>query len=113
MIISMLALLVGCAPSTDLEDTADTSTEADADTDADTDTDTDADSDADSDADADPQTIALATTTNYSVGALTSFDMGSRNATDPHIVTTSLVEVLTVFGRVGCKFVTAGGETKI
>ena len=82
MIISMLALLVGCAPSTDLEDTADTSTEADADTDADTDTDTDADSDADSDADADPQTIALATTTNYSVGALTSFDMGSRNATD-------------------------------
>lgn len=86
MILSMLALLIGCPPSTDLEDTADTSTEADADTDADADSDADsdadADSDSDSDADADPQTTGLATTTNYSVGALTSFDLGSRTATD-------------------------------
>ncbi|MFT5583003.1 MAG: hypothetical protein ACI9VR_000580 [Cognaticolwellia sp.] len=86
MILSMLALLVGCAPSTDLEDTADTSTEADADTDADTDTDTDtdadSDADSDSDADADPQSTALAATTNYSVGALTTFDLDSRAATD-------------------------------
>ena len=86
MILSMLALLIGCPPSTDLEDTADTSTEGDADTDTDADTDADsdadADSDSDSDADADPQTTGLATTTNYSVGALTSFDLGSRTATD-------------------------------
>ena len=86
MILSMLALLIGCPPSTDLEDTADTSTEGDADTDADSDTDADADADADtdtdSDADADPHSTALATTTNYSVGALTSFDLGSRQSKD-------------------------------
>lgn len=86
MILSMLALLIGCPPSTDLDDTADTSTDSDADTDADADSDTDADadadSDADSDADADPQTTALAATTDYTVGALTSFGLDSRSATD-------------------------------
>ena len=53
MILSMLALLIGCPPSTDLEDTADTSTEGDADTDTDADTDADSDADADSDSDSD------------------------------------------------------------
>ncbi|MED5371295.1 MAG: hypothetical protein VX899_09790 [Myxococcota bacterium] len=77
-----LAVLLGCPPAADLEETGDTE-EADADTDADADADADSDADSDSDADADPEhTMAIATTTDYSVGALTTFALDSRNATD-------------------------------
>jgi hypothetical protein len=105
-LMSLIALL-GCPPSTDVQDTSDTSdTEADADTDADTDTDTDADSDA-------PHSVAIFATSDYSTGALAELNLtdGTLVDTRADIASDAAVSVSggTVYGlgRSGANYVRA------
>ena len=78
---TLLMLLMGCPPSdTAHEDSGHEHSDADTDTDADSDT--DADTDTDTDTDVQGQTMAIMTTTDFSVGALVTADLDTHELTE-------------------------------
>ena len=98
--LASLALLPACDPKVaDDSGTGDSDADADTDTDSDTDADTDTDTDTDTDADADVNYALVATTTDYTVGALATISKDGL-LTDNVAPISSDAAVRAVAGRV-------------